>query len=114
MTARVAQVSRALEAAEAQQRRVTEANSELQRDAERLYAARAAHSKALEDAQQRGQARETQLLAQYERVQTQLTDALEQLAAKDREHGALMRSLVAESKDSAVARVVAGHSSRLH
>ena len=100
MSARVAQVSRALEAAEAQQRRVMEANSELQRDAERLYAAHAADSKALEDAQQRGQAREMQLLAQTERVQTQLTEALEQLAAKDREHGALLRSLVAESKES--------------
>jgi chromosome segregation ATPase len=100
MGARVEQLSRALEAAEAEQRRVTHANTQMQRDEQRLCAARAADSKALDEAQQRGQAREAQLLAQYERVQTQLSEALEQLAAKDREHGALLRSLLAESKES--------------
>ena len=100
MGARVEQLSRALEAAEAEQRRLTDEKSEMQRDAEHLSAARAAESTAFAEAQQRAQAREAQLLAQLERVQTQLTEALEQLAAKDREHGALLRSLVAKSQES--------------
>jgi chromosome segregation ATPase len=100
MGARVEHLSRALMAAEAEQRRVTDENTEMQRDAQRLCAARAADSTAFAEALERAHAREAQLLAQTERVQTQLTDALEQLAAKDREHGALLRSLVAESKEN--------------
>lgn len=104
MAARLDQLNRSLESAERERSRVSDLNTKLQLDAQHLRAGCIADAQILEESQQRSRQREAQLLAQVERVQTQLTEALEQLAAKDREHGALLRTLVAESKETGRAR----------
>lgn len=97
---RADQLRLALETAERERREVTDHNTQMALDVDRLRTEHDAGSKAFEASQQRSRERETQLLTQCERVQTQLTEALAQLAAKDREHGALLRSLLSESKEN--------------
>ena len=95
---RIDQLSRSLEDTERERRRLADVNAQLEIDTDRLRAERAAETKILEESQRLAQSREAQLLAQVDRFQTQLGEALGQLAIKDREHGQLLRSLIADAR----------------
>jgi chromosome segregation ATPase len=95
---RINQLTRSLEDAERERRRIADVNAQLEIDTDRLRAERTAAAQALEESQRHAQSRETQLLVQVDRFQTQLGDVLEQLAIKDREHGELLRSLIADAR----------------
>ncbi len=98
-TARIGVLTRSLEAAEGERRRIADVNAQMEIDAERVRVEHTAAAHALKESQRHAQSREAQLLAQLDRIQTQLGEVLEQLAIKDREHGQLLRSLVADARN---------------
>ena len=97
--ARISDLTRSLEAAERERRRIADVKAQMEIDAERVRVERTAAAQAFEESQRHAQSREAQLLAQLNRIQTQLGEALEQLAIKDREHGQLLRSLLADARN---------------
>ena len=71
---------------------------------DKLQPKHAATMDSLEELRLRLKDRETQWAEQVRLLQTQIADALLQLAAKDQEHGALLRSLVANAASPPVRR----------
>jgi chromosome segregation ATPase len=100
LASRVTQMTQSLEVCEREHRRVTELYVQSGAAVERLQDTHARDAKILADLQAKTGEREATFSAQYDRVQTQLSDALEQLAVKDREHGELLRALVANGRRS--------------
>jgi chromosome segregation ATPase len=102
--ARIGEITRSLETIRLEKAALEESRAKLHADLEHLRVERTTDAKTLEDLKSNAETRESQLLAQYERVQLQLTDALAQLAAKDQEHGALLRQFIASAKPSSRTR----------
>ena len=96
-TDRLAQMAESLDASEREHRRVADLRARSEAAVERLQEANTRDAKVLADLQVKTRELESTYGAQYERVQTQLSDSLAQLAVKDREHGELLRALVAKA-----------------
>jgi chromosome segregation ATPase len=94
---RLAQMAESLDASEREHRRVTNLHARSEAAVERLQEANTRDARTLADLQAKTRELESTYGAQYERVQTQLSDSLAQLAVKDREHGELLRALVAKA-----------------
>jgi hypothetical protein len=94
---RLAQMAESLDASEREHRRVTNLHARSEAAVERLQEASTRDAKMLADLHAKTRELESTYRAQYERVQTQLSDSLAQLAVKDREHGELLRALVAKA-----------------
>jgi chromosome segregation ATPase len=94
---RLAQMTESLDASEREHRRVTDLHVRSEAAVERLQEASTGDAKMLADLQAKTRELESTYHAQYERVQMQLSHTLAQLAAKDREHGELLRALVAKA-----------------
>jgi chromosome segregation ATPase len=100
LASRVTQMTQSLEVSAREHRRVTDLYVQSEAAVERLRDAQTQDAKMLADLQAKTREREATFSAQYDRVQTQLSDALAQLAVKDREHGELLRALVANGRRS--------------
>ena len=63
----------------------------------RLHVDREADSHCAADAEGRAKERESKLVAQVDRLQLQVSEAISQLKIKEQEHGVLLRTLVARA-----------------
>jgi hypothetical protein len=90
-------MAESLDASEREHRRVTNLHARSEAAVERLQEANTRDARTLADLQAKTRELESTYRTQYERVQTQLSDSLAQLAVKDREHGELLRTLVAKA-----------------
>jgi chromosome segregation ATPase len=94
----VRQLTQSLERVERDHREVTDLQLQSEAIIERLKEARAADSSELAALRVNFREREIMLNAQCERMQAQLSDALAQLAAKDREFGQSLRALLVKAQ----------------